>query len=654
MLLWWKWCAIAIYHLPGVHAKAFYLPGVAPQEFQAGDSVELLVNKLTSVKTQLPFSYNDMPLCKADVVKMHPANMGQVLDGAEIHTSPYNLQMKVDQSCKAVCKMEYDEATKQRLSKMIDNDYRHHWIMDNLPIAVREYDERGASAPHFSRGFPLGFAQFDDTKNDNVALDPSHMKHYINNHLKLVVRYNEDGSTDGTKQFEGARIVGFEVDPYSIKHKLPTDVTWDAENPPTLDTCATQAASHSNYQGLDDSGTTIVVYSYDVKWVRSEVKWSNRWDVFLTGNPDDQIHWFSIVNSLMIVLFLTGMIAMIMLRTLHKDISKYNEIQTIEDPNEETGWKLVHGDVFRAPSFSPMMMSVFVGTGVQITMMTGATMTFALLGFLSPANRGGLLTAFLLLFVFMGSFAGYHSARLYKAFKGKNWKKNTVLTALTLPGTIFVVFFILNLFVWRAGSSGAVPLSTFFTMLVLWFGVSVPLVFVGSYFGFQKVEIDFPIRTNQIARQIPEQPWYMHPALCILVGGILPFGAVFIELFFIMSAIWLHQIYYLFGFLVIVLAILFATCAEVTIVMCYFQLCSEDYQWWWRSFLTSGSAAIYLFGYSILYFHSKLEITEFVSIMLYFGYMLMISILFFFLTGTFGFFACFWFLQKIYASIKVD
>ena len=50
-----------------------------------------------------------------------------------------------------------------------------------------------------------------------------------------------------------------------------------------------------------------------------------------------------------------------------QDISKYNEIQTIEDPNEETGWKLVHGDVFRAPTFSPMMMSVFVGTGVQVS-----------------------------------------------------------------------------------------------------------------------------------------------------------------------------------------------------------------------------------------------------------------------------------------------
>lgn len=146
----------------------------------------------------------------------------------------------------------------------------------------------------------------------------------------------------------------------------------------------------------------------------------------------------------------------------------------------------------------------------------------------------------------------------------------------------------------------------------------------------------------------------MHPVLCILVGGILPFGAVFIELFFIMSAIWLHQIYYLFGFLVIVLAILFATCAEVTIVMCYFQLCSEDYEWWWRSFLTSGSAGIYLFLYSILYFHTKLEITAFNSILLYFGYMFIISVSFFFLTGTFGFFACFWFTKKIYSSIKVD
>ena len=104
-----------------------------------------------------------------------------------------------------------------------------------------------------------------------------------------------------------------------------------------------------------------IVYTYDIKWERSDLRWSNRWDVYLKGNPDDEIHYFSIVNSLMIVLFLTGVVAMIMLRTLHKDISSYNEMQTLEEAQEESGWKLVHGDVFRPPSFSPMLLSVLTG-----------------------------------------------------------------------------------------------------------------------------------------------------------------------------------------------------------------------------------------------------------------------------------------------------
>ena len=67
----------------------------------------------------------------------------------------------------------------------------------------------------------------------------------------------------------------------------------------------------------------------------------------------------------------------------------------------------------------------------------------------------------------------------------------------------------------------------------------------------------------------------MAPAFACLVGGVLPFGAVFIELFFILTSVWLHQFYYLFGFLALVFVILCLTCAEITIVLCYFQLCSE-------------------------------------------------------------------------------
>lgn len=46
----------------------------------------------------------------------------------------------------------------------------------------------------------------------------------------------------------------------------------------------------------------------------------------------------------MIVLFLSGMVAMIMLRTLHRDISNYNQLETVEEAQEETGWKLASPD----------------------------------------------------------------------------------------------------------------------------------------------------------------------------------------------------------------------------------------------------------------------------------------------------------------------
>lgn len=48
-----------------------------------------------------------------------------------------------------------------------------------------------------------------------------------------------------------------------------------------------------------------------------------------------QVHWFSIANSLLIVLFLTGMIAMILIRNLCRDITRYNRVPTEEERAEE-------------------------------------------------------------------------------------------------------------------------------------------------------------------------------------------------------------------------------------------------------------------------------------------------------------------------------
>lgn len=109
-------------------------------------------------------------------------------------------------------------------------------------------------------------------------------------------------------------------------------------------------------------------------------------------------------------------------------------------------------------------------------------------------------------------------------------------------GVCFCIFFVLNMLIWGQKSSGAVPYGTLFALCFLWFGISVPLVFVGSYFGYKKPAPEDPVRTNKIPRQIPEQPWYMNPVFSCLVGGVLPFGAVFIELFFILTSMWLQQV----------------------------------------------------------------------------------------------------------------
>jgi transmembrane 9 superfamily protein 2/4 len=295
-----------------------------------------------------------------------------------------------------------------------------------------------------------------------------------------------------------------------------------------------------------------------------------------------------------------------------------------------------------------------VGTGVQLLVCVCITLIFSAIGFLSPVHRGSIVQGMLLLFTFAGVGAGYCSARFYKMWKGEDWKTTTLMTAFMYPSLVFLIFFVLDLFIWGTESSGAVPFTTMFALLVLWFGISVPLVFLGAFFGYKKGSIQLPVRTNQIPRQIPQQPWYIGHAFTSLVGGVLPFGAVFTELFFIMSSIWQHQFYYLFGFLMLVIAILIVTCAEISIALTYFQLTSEDYTWWWRSWAASATSSVYVFLYATLYYRTRMNIAHYVGTLLYFGYMLIGSLTFALVTGAIGFVASFFFVRAIYGSIKID
>ncbi|XP_067622252.1 transmembrane 9 superfamily member 2 isoform X3 [Eurosta solidaginis] len=565
--------------------------------------------------------------------------------------APVNYCRKAESTnaCK-VCSKNYTGGEVQSdrrlmvLKKGISLNYQHHWIVDNMPVTwcyPLDNDKQ-----YCSTGFPMGCFVHSDS-DEACLVNPNYNRrgfYYIFNHMDLRITYHS-GQPEGKVGFRGngGRIISVKVTPRSINHLNSLKIDCDNTDP---------LAIKSNTLGRGER--LSIVYTYSVLFnMDNSVKWSSRWDYILESMPHTNIQWFSILNSLIIVLFLSGMVAMIMLRTLHKDIARYNQMDNGEDAQEEFGWKLVHGDVFRPPR-KGMLLSVFLGSGVQVTFMTLITLGFACLGFLSPANRGALMTCAMILFVSLGTPAGYVSARIYKSFGGVKWKSNVVLTSLVCPGVVFCLFFVMNLVLWHESSSGAVPFSTLIALLGLWFGVSVPLTFVGAYLGFRKRALEHPVRTNQIPRQIPDQSIYTQPVPGIIMGGVLPFGCIFIQLFFILSSIWSNQMYYMFGFLFLVFLILIITCSETTVLLCYFHLCAEDYHWWWRSFLTSGFTAVYLFIYCCHYFFTKLSIKDGSSMFLYFGYTCIMVFLFFLLTGTIGFIACFFFIRKIYSVVKVD
>uniref|UniRef100_A0AAQ4PP79 Transmembrane 9 superfamily member n=1 Tax=Gasterosteus aculeatus aculeatus TaxID=481459 RepID=A0AAQ4PP79_GASAC len=643
--------------------SAFYLPGLAPVSFcEEGNGSEdcqtgitLFVNRLDSVESVLPYEYDVFDFCK-DVKEMRPSeNLGQVLFGERIESSPYQVTFKKNVKCNSVCTKTYkkgsqEDATKLDFLKMgMQLNYQHHWIIDNMPVTWCYDVEDGQK--YCNPGFPIGcLVTTDGRAKDACVINAEFNKKntfYVFNHVDIKITFHSGTGED----WKGARLVAATLEPKSIKQTDEKNLNCETGVP--MEVPGTFEADVS------------VVYTYSVTFQENNsIKWASRWDYILVSMPHTNIQWFSIMNSLVIVLFLSGMVAMIMLRTLHKDIARYNQVDQgdliklpttkeksslLYDAQEESGWKQVHGDVFRPPR-KGMLLSVFLGQGTQIFIMTFITLFLACLGFLSPANRGALMTCSVVLWVLLGTPAGYVSARLYKTFGGEKWKTNVLLTALLCPGIVFADFFLMNLILWVEGSSAAIPFGTLVAILALWFGISVPLTFIGAYFGFKKPAIEQPVRTNQIPRQIPEQSFFTKPIPGIVMGGILPFGCIFIQLFFILNSIWSHQMYYMFGFLFLVFIILLITCSEVPDLSDLM----TDYHWWWRSFLTSGFTAVYLFVYAIHYFFSKLQIVGAASTILYFGYTMIMVLIFFLFTGTIGFFACFWFVNKIYSVVKVD
>jgi transmembrane 9 superfamily protein 2/4 len=317
---------LLLLQLFALSSDAFYLPGMAAKHYSVGEKIELKVNTLFSNNSNVPYSHYDSRLqfCQPEGgPKAESTSLGSVLMGDRIFNSPFEITMLKNETCKKLCTTKYTTDNARFVNTLIKENHFLNWEIDGLPAGHLVQENNNEQTIYYKLGINLGAIE------DGGAAS-------LNNHYAIQIFYNEFKTVDcvqGTqcpdKYYIVAVLIG--ADSISRSEAVPS--------------CSSGTVVTLNEVSEDNNSVT---FTYDVYFIPSDTPWASRWDMYLhTGAPN--IHWFNLINSVVIVLFLTGMVAMILLRALHKDIARYNRLETNEDLQEEYGWKLVHADVFRSP-----------------------------------------------------------------------------------------------------------------------------------------------------------------------------------------------------------------------------------------------------------------------------------------------------------------
>ena len=457
------------------HADNF-VAGVSINTYRNEENIPLLVNKIYSDNTQLQYAYFDLPFVCPPTGHKHGTslfgsghsvamNLGEILRGDRITTSDFEINMGQDLECQYLCDRQVGRADVRWAQQLIDGGYVTEWILDNLPGAT-PFVTVDRSRKYYAAGFKMGYVE--------LSYDTSRPTYYLNNHYTMVVRWARGPGKAGNNG--GKVVVGFEVYTKSIggQHRnetgCPREVSGDHEPfalyfPPN-NTGLAEKYPDSSYLpeeevDVNDGATLTIPYTYSVYFrEEKDIGWSNRWDLYFNDSTESSFtHWLAILNSLIISGILGAIVIVIWGRTMQGDIKgrgdglleearlrirkrrpaekglleKATEVGAEEDPSSDeellddiSGWKLLHGDVFRPPPCGGLLAPL-VGSGMQLLFMTSGLLLLSCLGVLNPSFRGGFVSVGVGLFIFAGVFSGYFSARIYKTFGGKNWRKNTLM-----------------------------------------------------------------------------------------------------------------------------------------------------------------------------------------------------------------------------------
>ncbi|EGC29057.1 hypothetical protein DICPUDRAFT_59030 [Dictyostelium purpureum] len=556
-----------------------------------GQAIPFYVNNIGPYSNPTEtYEFYTLPFCKPKDISYKKTKLGEILQGDAAVLSDYQFPFKKEFKDKLLCEYTLKKDDIQKFKEAIGEYYYAEMIYDDLPI--------------FS---------FIGTVDET---DPKNPKYYLYHHLPFEFDYNKD------------QIIKINID-----------------------------TEHIKVIELSDQEEITLQLTYSATWHETDFQFSKRMELYEEFFPKElEIHWLSVMNSFFLVVLLTGFLAIMIMRILKNDYSRYSKTDEEEDSDyqEDYGWKLVHGDVFRFPPHKNIF-SAFYGIGWQFICIVSGILALALFGIFYPNNGGNMYTAGIVLYALTSCISGYQSAKIYKNMGGTKWAWNIVLTATLFVTPLIMVVLLSNTVAVTWHSTVALPIVTIIEVLTIWLLVGFPLTVIGGIAGRRfSGNFDAPCRTKNFPREIPPIPWYRRLPCQILMAGFLPFSAIYIELFYIFNSVWGHSSYTLYGILCLVFIILIIVTACITVALTYFQLSMEDHRWWWVSFINGGSTVVFIYLYSIYYYVYISHMYGLLQATFYFTYMLIVCFFFFILLGTVGFYSSLIFVKRIYKNLKSD
>ncbi|KAI8977554.1 hypothetical protein BDF20DRAFT_913864 [Mycotypha africana] len=600
--------------------------------YQPGDVIPLYYNKLFSLKNPFAISVNSLDfICPLTQTRERSVLVfDQDLNGDRWIPSDYNIHFLKDQECRLLCEKSWQVEDTIKIEELIDNDYQVELELDGLPGATVSYTNE-APEHNYKIGYPLGFK-----KNDG---------YYINNHLVFQFLIN-------TKN----EIIGFEVYPDSI---LSTE------------DCIKRTVDY-NHQKVTNRRTQVS-FTYSVQWKKvifddGKIP-TQRWQAYFRRSNLTR-HTLAYTNGFFVTLILSILLVFVFLKTRNSSFLNSNssddkdkDLRVFEDGVDDfIGWKLISRDVFRRPVYGGILTPL-VGSGIQLAVVFIGMLLWYHMGWFHPMQPRSFIRFFVLFYLIGSVPGGYYSARLYKVFRGKSWVLNGTLTAAMAPCVLFSTLILFSMLAWTQHSSLAISFGGWLSLFSLWLFVLFPLTLVGAYFGERSDPIEYPSRTTQLPRPLPELKWYQSDLIRTVLCGLIPFTVIFLQwhelltLRFITGGDYSHvddthffamSLFYI------------TTVSELSILFTFLKLCTENHLWWWSSFACGASSSLYLFSYGVFLIFTRSPFALTASSMTLSGCCLFLLRLFMecFLiaigSGSCGFISSYLFIRKMYSTRKAD